>query len=56
MIWSSVNSNSLTESPSALYRTLRWSSLSSAERSSIRTMSENPERMAECANGEGVPE
>ena len=54
-IWSSVNSNSLTESPSALYRTFLWSSLSRADLSSMRTMSENPERMAECAKGDGVP-
>ena len=51
-----MNSNSLTASPRARYRTFLWSSLRSAERSSMRTMSENPDRMAECANGEGVPE
>ena len=46
-IWSSSNSNSLMESPIARYRTLRCNSLSRAVRSSMRTMSENPERMTE---------
>ena len=50
-----MNSNSLIPSPSARYRTLRWSSRSNADLSSISTMSENPDRMAECAKGDGVP-
>ena len=50
-----MNSNSLTESPSALYSTFLCSSLSRADLSSMRTMSENPDRMAEWANGDGVP-
>ena len=49
-----MNSNSLT-SPSALYRTFLWSSRRSADLSSMRTISENPERIAECAKGDGVP-
>ena len=46
----------MTESPRARYRTFLCSSLRRAERSSMRTISENPDRMAECANGDGVPE
>ena len=52
---SASNSNSLMLSPRALSRTFLWSSLSSAVRSSMRTMSENPERMTLWAKGEGVP-